>query len=153
MDTKKQSNLSLKRKSAARLAAVQCLYRRLVLKDDASPEALIKEYLAHENDRELALPAAPQETLLKEIVHGVCAHAADIDALIASALQPGWKMERISPLLLALLQAAVFELRFAGKAKPAVVINEYATLASGFFDTAEVGFVHACLHALAKEAK
>ena len=149
----KRPNLSLRRKSASRLAAVQCLYRRAVLKDNATPEALIKEYLAHGNDRELVLPAVPHEGLLKEIVHGACEHAAEIEKIIAGSLLPTWKMERISPLLMALLQAAIYELRFHPNSKPGIVIDEYATLAAGFFNEAEVGFVHATLHALAKNAK
>jgi len=142
-------NLSLQKKSASRIAAVQCIFRalhenlwdanRLIAEHS---ELLLKSpELDPEEPTDLPAPDMP---LLNKIVAGVCMMRASVDALIDPLLSTDWKRERMDPLLIALLQCAIFELKHLGT-KPQVAVDEYVTLAGGFFGPAEQGFVNSSL--------
>jgi N utilization substance protein B len=62
-------------------------------------------------------------------------------------------MERLGPVLRAILRSAIFEL-LAGTDVPAkVVINEYVDLTRAFFEGNEPGFVNGVLDRLAHELR
>lgn len=149
-------NRSLQAKSSARLAAVQLLYQAAVAGTMTPPEVLAAEYLAffeenQENAKEMQLPqVAPDAGYLRKLLTGVAEHRTRLEPLVERVLNDDWKKDRISPLLLAILRVAAFELA-EGKVKQAIVTDEYASLAARFFTEAETGFVHAALHTLAKE--
>jgi N utilization substance protein B len=148
---------SLRRKSSARLAAVQCLYRLRLMGEEMSAETLLEEYLAQWKDDKdtgahvISRDAEPDKAFLRKLLSGLLEKREDIDVLIRAALSDKWTMERMSPLLLSLLACAIYEMRFAGPLAPAIVINEYVTLTGRFFETPEMGFVNGLLDSLAKE--
>ncbi len=76
---------------------------------------------------------------------------ADIDKRLETVLAKEWKRERMSALLVAILQCAIFELFFFKDAKPAVIIDEYTRLTGRFFDEAETNFVYAALGTLVQK--
>jgi transcription termination factor NusB len=122
-------NLSLKQKSAARLAAVQCLYR-LRMDDSLQPAALLADVAGtvddhREGDKEIISGDEPDLAYLKKLLNGVY------------------------PLLVALVQMGMYELKHIANLKPAVVIDEYTTLTRGFFEEDEASFVHGILYKLA----
>ena len=116
-------NPSLQKKSAARLCAAQCLYRDR-MGERLSPEAhvqALQAQLAHNRDEQRLLIGAPIEPdykLLLAILSGVEEAGAQIDARLDSALSKEWKRERMSPLLVAILQCGIFELFFTKTARP-----------------------------------
>lgn len=72
-----------------------------------------------------------------------------IDEYIASGLQSGWAMDRIDPVLYAILTAATDEMMDPSKeTPPEIIVKEYADLTADFFDTAETSFVNAYLNDL-----
>ena len=152
--TQNNINPSLQRKSAARVAAVQCVYARIISDAPLLPHAQISELKArlknnkNEQKLTLGLPLEPNYPLATAIVEGTLQFEDDIDGRINQHLSAEWTRERMSKLLIAILQCAIFELFFYKSAKHKVIIDEYTRLTSRFFADAEVNFVHGILQKL-----
>lgn len=134
--------------SAARLAAVQALYQ--IALADGSAKTVIEEFLRHrigkEGDESIA---TADRTLFGILVEGVAERGEELDSMIAANLAEDWSMERIQPILLALLRAGTFELLAREDVPPRVVITEYVDIAHAFFEDREPAFVNAVLDRLA----
>lgn len=150
-------NPSLQKRSAARMAAVQELYR-LSMTGDApdTPRqmaSLKKEFSENRSEQKMRVGNAvePNYPLLESILQGVGEWQAQIDARLDSVLDKDWKRDRMSPLLVAILQCAIFELFFHKDTAPKIVIDEYTRLTRSFFGDGEVNFVHGALSALSKK--
>ena len=80
--------LSLRKKSSARVAAVQCLYQTKLTGDTSEPEKLLTNYLEHwqedhaGGDRAFSKDAEPDKSLLRKLLTLSSDNAAEIDALI-----------------------------------------------------------------------
>lgn len=150
------TNLSLQKKSAARMAAAQSLYTAAITGEKHTPaqavSALKKQLENNAQEQKLMVgqPIEPNYALAESLLAGVETFGDDIGAQIDGALSEGWKRERMSPLLLAILQCAVFELFFGKEIKPKIIVDEYTRLTRHFFSDAEVGFVHGLLSKLAE---
>jgi transcription antitermination factor NusB len=148
-------NQSLQKKSASRVAAVQCLYQQAVNAEETpvtAQVARLKEKLAHnQNEQKLLVGVAlePNYTLLEQLLSGVGQWQHDIDRQIDEHLSKGWTRERMSPLLVAILQCSIFEMLYFRDTNPRIVIDEYARITRSFFADSEVDFVHGLLGALA----
>jgi len=154
-------NLSLRKKSAARLLAVQALYQQAVQAgtegEQLSADALIAQMLQQVADEKLlkepefSLPEKPDIKIFRGIVSGVCADELSIDAWVAVRLRDKWTEKRLTPLLLAIFRAAAWELRYTPNLRPAILINEYTDVTSRFYDNGEVAMVNGLLQELVKE--
>ena len=140
-------------RSVARLAAVQALYQMEVA--SIGVEAVIREFTDHRFGRELgdATLADADEGFFADIVRGVVAEQADIDAAVARRLAQGWRLDRIDATARAILRSGAFELTRRPDVPAEVVIDEYVEIAKSFFEGAEPGFVNGALDALAREAQ
>ena len=76
-----------------------------------------------------------------------------VDTAIAAHLSDKWTIERLDPVLRALLRAAAAELWAGGDTPARVVINEYMDIAHGFFDGEEPRFANGVLDALARQMR
>ena len=140
-------------RSAARLAAVQALYQQemeatpipRLLKEfhDHRLGALIEDEQYHEAERDF----------FDDIVMGVSARCAEIDALISTRLAEGWTLERLDRPMRAILRAGAYELVARKDVPLGSVISEYVDVAHAFYDKRESGFVNGLLDAIAKEAR
>jgi len=84
------------------------------------------------------------------IVKGVTLAQDRIDTTLAAALPANWPLNRLDPVLRALLRAGAWEL---GEDVPErVVINEYLDVAHGFFSGDEARLVNGVLDALTRPA-
>jgi N utilization substance protein B len=150
-------NLSLQKKSAARLVAVQCLYQMAVEGKQRSAEACVaaakKQLSGNKAEQKQIIGSAiePNYPLLSALLSGVEEWKEKITQRVDSALSKDWKRERMSPVLLAILECATFELFFHKDGKPNVIIDEYTRLTRRFFDDAEVDFVYGALSGLVKK--
>jgi transcription antitermination protein NusB len=147
----KKSNPSLQKKTAARIAAVQCVYERLIGQAKPTPEQQIsnlKTRLANNTGEQkltLGVMLEPNYPLVSAILEGTIQWQTDIDKRIDGTLSKEWVRERMSPILIAILQCAIFELFFYKDTKHKILIDEYTTLTSRFFADAEVNFVNGVL--------
>ncbi|WP_376100542.1 transcription antitermination factor NusB [Roseomonas sp. CCTCC AB2023176] len=150
-------------RTGARVAAVQALFQAEASGDN--PEAVIDQFVRHRIGvmpgaggameavfEDGQVPAA-DVPLFAKIVRGAARDSETIDAQIAAHLSRDWALDRLDPVLRALLRAAAAEL-WGGQDPPArVVINEYMDVAHGFFDAEEPRFANGVLNALARHMR
>lgn len=142
-------------RTGARVAAVQALFQ--TEQSGENIETVLDQFIRHR------LGAAPGQqgfedgrveeadvALFARIMRGAATHTEDLDQLIASHLASGWAMNRLDPVLRAILRAAAGELRDMGGPPARVVIKEYMDVAHGFFGGEEPRFCNGVLDALAR---
>lgn len=142
-------------RTGARVAAVQALFQTEQSGDNI--ETVLDQFIRHR------LGTAPGQegfedgrveeadvALFARIMRGAATHTEDLDQLIAGRLASGWAMNRLDPVLRAILRAAGGELRDMGGPPAKVVIKEYMDVAHGFFGGEEPRFCNGVLDALAR---
>lgn len=143
-------------RSVARLAAVQALYQMEV--SSIGVEHVIREFTEHRFDRGLegeedAPLATADEVFFAELVRGVVANQAKVDAAIARRLAENWRLERVDATVRAILRAGAYELANRPDVPTEVAIDEYVELAKSFFEGTEPGFVNGALDAVARDVR
>ena len=142
-------------RTVARLAAVQALYQMEL--GGAGVEAVIQEFLDHrfEADLEEGEPLAEADHVyFAEILRGVVAGQARIDAAVTHRLAAGWRLERLDSTVRAMLRAGTFELMGRPDTPREIVIDEYVELAKAFFpEPTEAKFVNAALDGVARDVR
>ncbi|MFO0389377.1 MAG: transcription antitermination factor NusB [Alphaproteobacteria bacterium] len=150
-----KQNPSLQKKSAARMAVVQALYQRAITGDasDAAKEtASLKEQLSGNRSEQrlmVGVPLEPNYPLFEALLSGVNERMDEVNTRLDEVLTSDWKRERMSHLLVALLQCGIYEMFFHKEIKSNIVIDEYTRMARSFFSDKEVDFVHGALSTLA----
>lgn len=148
--------LSLRRKRSARIAAVQALYNRDITGTKLAPEAQADQLLGQwqdsirTKDEEWPSQDMPERALLVDILAGAVAHQDAIEFCIASYIKDNWKAERMDTTLMAILRAAAYELRYKQDRNAAVIVDEYASIASSFLDETSLAFAHSVLKRIAE---
>ena len=138
-----------RKRSVARLAAVQALYQ--IDLSGAKPATVIAEFQRHRLGREIDGDqyGEADPTLFADIVTGAAERQADLDQAISGALTPDWPLERLETVLRAILRAGAYELLARGDVPARVVISEYLDVAHAFFAGKEPGLVNGVLDRLA----
>ncbi|NGM22047.1 transcription antitermination factor NusB [Roseomonas stagni] len=142
-------------RTGARLAAVQALFQSEQAGEN--PETVIQQFVRHRlgpNDADEGLgegrvPDADAK-LFARIVRDTASRIESLDETIAKALAKDWPLEKLDPVLRALLRAAAAELSTPHEPPARVVINEYLDIAHGFFVGDEPRFANGVLDALAR---
>ncbi len=149
-------------RTSARVAAVQALFQ--AEQTQISAERVIDEFVRHrlgsgagggdlgtgfEDGR------APDANvpLFGRIVRTATAQQDALDALLAATLAEDWPMERLDPVLRALLRAGAAELWMTDGPPGRVVINEYMDIAHGFFDGEIPNMANGVLDRLARRLR
>jgi N utilization substance protein B len=157
-------------RTASRVAAVQALFQTEQAGDSA--ETVIDQFVKH---RLGELPGADEShgrgvqgggflvggfedgrvpdaevPLFVRVVRGAVLQQEAIDAMLTEALPADWPLNRIDPVLRALLRAGAAELRMPDGPPAKVIINEYLDVSRGFFAGAESGMANAVLDRLAR---
>ena len=140
-------------RSAARLAAVQALYQREMEKT-AIP-ALLHEFHHHRLGATIeGVEYADAEVdFFDDVVKGVDARSAELDALIASKLAKGWSLERLDKPMRQILRAGAYELVARIDVPTGSVISEYVDVAKALYDKRESAFVNGLLDAIGKQVR
>ena len=87
---------------------------------------------------------------VKTVFFGSYEHKAEIDEEIEKHLQ-GWKKTRISPVSMAILRLAAYEMLYISDIPAKVSINEAIDLAKKYDDEKSYSFVNGVLNALSKD--
>lgn len=148
-----RSRRSAARRSATRLAAVQALYQ--VDLTGAEVDGVVEEFSKHRlgvDDEDSEMEKADKR-LFAELVTGVMAHRAELDALLAPALVEGWSLDRLEVVLRCILRLGTFELMARSQVPARVVISEHVDLAHAFFSGGETGMVNGVLDRLARSLR
>lgn len=140
-----------RRRSVARLAAVQALYQ-LELNRAIDPEAVVREFarhrFGHEIDGDQYGEADP--ALFADIVRGVTADLEGLDTTISGVLTEEWPLLRLDAVLRAILRAGAYELVHRRDVPPRVSISEYTAVAHAFFSGKEPGLANGVLDKLGR---
>jgi len=142
-------------RTGARVAAVQALFQSEQAGEN--PEAVIEQFVRHRlgpNDAEESfgegrVPEADVK-LFARLVRTTARDVEAIDAALSEVLSKDWPIEKLDPVLRALLRAAGSELMQKHEPPMRVVINEYLDIAHGFFLGDEPKFANGVLEALAR---
>ncbi len=140
-------------RSAARLAAVQALYQQEM---EGTPIAqLLHEFHQHRLGATIegATYAAAEADFFDDVVKGVDARRAEIDALIEGLLSADWTVTRLDKPLRQILRAGTYELLARSDIPVGSIINEYLDVADAFYNKREKGFVNGLLDAVSKVAR
>jgi N utilization substance protein B len=141
-------------RSASRLAAVQALYQMEL--SDQNSEAALKEFLDHRLGREIEGEqyAEADEKYFADLVRGVVERQDEIDNSLARVLKKDWSFDRIDPTMRAIMRSAVFELIAKTDTPPRVIVHEYLTVATAFFEEGdEMSFLSGVLNRIARELR
>jgi N utilization substance protein B len=137
---KKPNSDGARRRSAARLAAVQALYQ--IDMSEAAVDVVLRQFPREDGEPGLA---EPDGELFTKLVRGVVRRLEDIDPVVGGALSGDWTVERLEAILKSILRLAVFELLELSDVPSKVVISEYLNIAHAFYAGPEPGMVNAVL--------
>ena len=142
---------AVRRRSLARLAAVQALYQ-LELNRGLKPETVIAEFARHRFGREIdgELYGEADLALFAEIVRGTAADRERLDREISAVLTTDWPLPRLETVLRAILRAGAYELVHRPDIPPRVAISEYTGIAHAFFTGKEPGLANGVLDRLGR---
>ncbi|MBO20959.1 MAG: transcription antitermination factor NusB [Rhodospirillaceae bacterium] len=142
-------------RAAARLLAVQALYQ-MEIRGAAADETVL-EFIQHRTEPpcvgdgdEDSVPLDADQVLFADLVRGVDRDHGDLVVALDGCLDGRNTMERLEPLLRAILGAGAYELRSRDDIPTRVVISEYVRLTDAFFEGKEPGLVNAVLDRLAR---
>jgi len=140
-----------RRRSTARLGAVQALYQ-LELNPGLGTEAAIREFVRDRLGREIDgdLYGEADEALFADIVRGVATDRERLDEAISAALSEEWPLGRLETLLRLILEAGAYELARRPDIPPRVTMAEYVAIAYAFFTGKEPGLANGVLDRLAR---
>jgi N utilization substance protein B len=145
------SGSGARRRSIARLTAVQALYQ-LELNPGRGADAVIGEFLHHRLGREIDGDnyGEADATLFGDIVRGVAEHRERLDETLAAALSEEWPLSRLERLLRLILEAGAYELVHRLDIPPRVIISEYVAIAYAFFSGREPALANGVFDRLAR---
>jgi transcription antitermination protein NusB len=139
-----------RRRSNARLAAVQALYQ-LDMNPGRGADAVIGEFVHHRLGREIDgdVYGDADRDLFANIVRGVAGDRQRLDESVSAALNDEWPLARLETLLRLILEAGAYELIHRPDVPPRVTLSEYVALAYAFFDGKEPVLANGVLNRLA----
>lgn len=149
----------IRRKSGARLAAVQAAY--MVAFGQLPVDQVIKDFIEGKVGRYVIEEDNPQETeellevspidaeYFENLVRGVHRKKQDLEKSLGHYLNDKWSLDRMDGTLQALLLCAVYELTNTMDIDTKVLIQEYVDLAYAFFSKNEPKMVNALLDQIA----
>ena len=87
---------------------------------------------------------------ITDVIYGIEAHKADIEADISKNIKKDWEMDRISKVNLALLKLSIYEIKYK-KIPYKVAINEAIELAKVYGEEVSPSFINGVLASIVKE--
>lgn len=154
-----QPRESLRRKRTARLAAVQGIYSYEVSERKPSAEklkaAMMQQWRDSVDGRDEEWPSddLPEKALMETLIEGVIESIDVIDGTLANVIKDNWKPERIDSVMRAILRCAAFELHAYPDRRAAMIVDEYVSIATGFFEEGELAFTNSALHQLVSQLR
>ncbi|MGL4686290.1 MAG: transcription antitermination factor NusB [Commensalibacter sp.] len=154
IDTRK--NIETRPRTLSRIAAVQAIFQ-WEQGDEKSASHLIEQFLLYRTNKKADYNEGQihigNKTLFSEVVKKVIQNGTQIDQYLSEALPDEWPLNRLDPVLRALLRAGSAELMNPKEPPTRVVINEYIDVAHSFFDGDESRMVNGVLDTVARRLR
>jgi len=150
----------IKKKSAARLAAVQAVYT--IEYGDLPVDVVVREFVKGTIGRQVIdedLETQTEELVavnemdtnyFAELVRGVHNRLEWVENSVQKSLTEDWSYDRMDGTLKAVLFCGVYELMANTSVDAKVIIKEYVDIAYAFFDKAEPKMVNAVMDRMAR---
>ncbi len=152
----------IKKKSAARLAAVQATY--MIEYGQLSVDEVVKDFINGEVGRyvidemsdgyevleDMVEVEAMDKEYFEHLAKEVHKNKEALEKSLAHYLKEGWQFDRFDGTLRALLVCAAYELANTTDIDAAVIVKEYVDLAYAFFSKNEPKMVNALLDTISK---
>ena len=150
-EKEKLKAVPVRRRSAARLAAIQITYQSLITGQSA-PD-LVYQFLANYAD-DVAKSFKVKyidEVHLSALYTGVEKNVEAVDFAIAGQLVDGWSLDRLTRIELSILRCGAYEIQSMLDIPVKAAVSEYAALSD--VCGCDVAFVNAVLDQLARAAR
>lgn len=152
----------IRKKSGARLAAVQAVY--MVSFSGLSVDEVIQDFLRGEVGRfaieedlikgeEMVELSEIDKSYFEKLVKGIHLKKEDLENSLRLYLKDGGAYDRMNATMQALLLSAVYELSYTRDIDTKVIIQEYVDLAYAFFSKNEPKMINALLDQIAKNVR
>jgi N utilization substance protein B len=140
-------------RTTSRLAAVQALYQVEFAAED--PQRVVEQFKRFRLKQGFGGPDWPEAEpgFFADIVEGAWSRKPEIDALIEPALARGWTLQRIDPVIRAILRAGAYEILARGDVPARATIAAYVDVSLAFDAAKEAGFVNGVLDRIAKDRR
>ena len=128
----------------SRLAAVQAIFQYFFLKQDI--ESVMEEFCKYR----LIEKKNYDIVFFRQLVSGVDEKQETIKKYITNSLSEKWMIERLDYTIQSVISLGIYELISCNSIPLKVVINEYVSISSLYFDDSNIGFVNGVLDNLGK---
>jgi len=132
-------------KSLQRLLAVQALYQISIneLSNENSIDSILETAIQQPGLEELK--KKPNFNYAKKILNGFLENSQQIDLLIRTSLTASRSLDKLDKLIQAILNLAIYEIKFGPKVPKKIIINEYLNISHIFFTGAESKLINGIL--------
>ena len=132
-------------KSLQRLLAVQALYQISIneLSSENSIDLILETAIQQPGLEELK--KKPNFNYAKKILNGFLENSQQIDLLIRTSLTASRSLDKLDKLIQAILNLAIYEIKFGSKVPKKIIINEYLNISHIFFTGAESKLINGIL--------
>ena len=132
-------------KSLQRLLAVQALYQISIneLSSENSIDSILETAIQQPGLEELK--KKPNFNYAKKILNGFLENSPQIDSLIRTSLTASRSLDKLDKLIQAILNLAIYEIKFGPKVPKKIIINEYLNISHIFFTGAESKLINGIL--------
>ena len=132
-------------KSLQRLLAVQALYQISIneLSSENSIDSILETAIQQPGLEELK--KKPNFNYAKKILNGFLENSQQIDLLIRTSLTAYRSLDKLDKLIQAILNLAIYEIKFGPKVPKKIIINEYLNISHIFFTWAESKLINGIL--------
>ena len=132
-------------KSLQRLLAVQALYQISIneLSSENSIDSILETAIQQPGLEELK--KKPNFNYAKKILNGFLENSPQIDSLIRTSLTASRSLDKLDKLIHAILNLAIYEIKFGPKVPKKIIINEYLNISHIFFTGAESKLINGIL--------
>ena len=132
-------------KSLQRLLAVQALYQISIneLISENSIDSILETAIQQPGLEELK--KKPNFNYAKKILNGFLENSPQIDLLIRTSLTASRSLDKLDKLIQAILNLAIYEIKFGPKVPKKIIINEYLNISHIFFTGAESKLINGIL--------
>jgi N utilization substance protein B len=132
-------------KSLQRLLAVQALYQISIneLSSENSIDSILETAIQQPGLEELK--KKPNFNYARKILNGFLENSTQIDLLIRTSLTASRSLDKLDKLIQAILNLAIYEIKFGPKVPKKIIINEYLNISHIFFTGAESKLINGIL--------
>lgn len=132
-------------KSLQRLLAVQALYQISIneLSNENSIDSILETAIQQPGLEELK--KKPNFNYAKKILNGFLENSQQIDLLIRTSLTASRSLDKLDKLIQAILNLAIYEIKFGPKVPKKIIINEYLNISHIFFTGTESKLINGIL--------